>query len=341
MSKKDENLVVIDADSLVYIIAYKFADLQVRQLGIIALDDFIKDIFKQTRAKYYLGYFGAIGNKNFRYDIAVTKPYKGTRAEKEDYILWWEPILKGRMKEKWGFVPVEEMEADDACTIAANKHRGKFKKVIVSTPDKDLFQIVEMHFYDYKKANGIIYCNQTVANRHLFIQLITGDTTDNIQGCAGAGVKAATDFYDETDTTVTTNINEDFYVNRAKECYVEWYTIVLRDKYLKSEEKKFLIQYKKDNEIKRLTADIKSDALKEFKPDLSHIKTEKEVHVLFEEMYALIKMIDTEKEGKKHNFTLGPPIKEDCIDWDEIINYENDLDDMVDFNDEITILDDL
>jgi len=35
------------------------------------------------------------------------------------------------------------------------------------------------------------------------------------------------------------------------------------------------------------------------------------------------------------------PIKENVIDWDEIINYENELDELQEFNEEITILDDL
>ena len=341
MSKKDENLVIIDADSLIYIVAYKYENLQIRQLGISALDDFIIDILKQTRSKYYLGFFGAVKSTNFRYNIAKTKVYKGNRPEKPDYIKWWSPILKARMEDHWGFAPVAEMEADDACVIAANKYREKFNKVIIATPDKDLFQVPNMHFYDYKKASEVIYCNETISNRHLFIQLIMGDTTDNIQGCLGAGKKAAEDFYNEIDKTDIELLNEAYYIKEANKCYYTWYQKIVKDKLLKKLEKEYLIEYKKENNIKRFTGKIKSEALKDFNPSLDSILTDDQIEELFKEMLPLIKMVDTEKEGKKHNFTTPAPIKENVIDWEEIINYENELEEMQDFNDDINILEDL
>jgi hypothetical protein len=45
------------------------------------LDEFISDILITT-GKDYLGFIGGKG-RNFRKDIAITKPYKGTRPENQ------------------------------------------------------------------------------------------------------------------------------------------------------------------------------------------------------------------------------------------------------------------
>jgi len=171
----NKNLVIIDADSIVYIIASKAKVLKLKAVGVKLLDDFIKDILISTKSNKYLGFFGKIGAKNFRYDIAVTKPYKGNRKkDKEDWYVFWEPLLKERMEVYWGFIPVDKIEADDAVCIAANFYRDKFNKVTVSSPDKDLLQIENMNFYNYFNATEF-YCTADVAQQKLAIQMLMGN----------------------------------------------------------------------------------------------------------------------------------------------------------------------
>ena len=338
--KKDENLVVIDADSLVYTVAYKFQNMFIRPMGISKLDEFIKDILMETKAKNYLGYFGAMGSKNFRYDVAKERPYKGTRPEKEDYIKFWEPILKDRMENFWNFIPVDKIEADDACTIAANVNRDKYKKVFIASPDKDLLQLPEMWFYDYNKRIKM-YCNETVSNRLFYCQVLKGDTTDNIGGLPGVGEGAASIAYEAIDKKTGEDVNEDFYMVKAREFYHEYFNVTLPAKETKKLQKQYLLDYKAENGVKRLTKVIKDEALQSFAPDLSHItKTTEEIDAYFEEIYALIYMLRTKEEGKKHGFKLCKPFKEDVIDWDAIVEFEAELDEIVD-QDDLDILDDI
>jgi hypothetical protein len=152
--EKENNLVIIDADSMIYIIG-SLEHLQLEPLGIMKLDEFISDILITTGSKDYLGF---IGGRNFRKDIAITKPYKGTRPEKPEWFVFW-PILAQRMIEHWGFQPCDNIEADDACAIARVKY-GDMYKITIASPDKDLLQIADTWFYDYSKRTTI-FCNET------------------------------------------------------------------------------------------------------------------------------------------------------------------------------------
>jgi hypothetical protein len=67
---------------LIYIIGSELEHLQLEPLGIMKLDEFISDILITTGSKDYLGFIGGKG-RNFRKDIAITKPYKGTRPENQ------------------------------------------------------------------------------------------------------------------------------------------------------------------------------------------------------------------------------------------------------------------
>jgi hypothetical protein len=89
---------------MIYIIGSELEHLQLEPLGIMKLDEFISDILITTGSKDYLGFIG--GKEDFRKDIAITKPYKGTRPEKPEWFVFWQPILAQRMIEHWGFQPV-------------------------------------------------------------------------------------------------------------------------------------------------------------------------------------------------------------------------------------------
>ena len=132
MAEQDKNLLVIDADSLVYIVGYKLMDMLIEPIGIMKLDEYITDMMTKQHCGSYIGFYGGKGGKNFRYDLAKTNEYKRARRirkEKEnelrkekiaagipveeDWYEFWEPVLKEHMRVFWKFEPVFNIEADD------------------------------------------------------------------------------------------------------------------------------------------------------------------------------------------------------------------------------------
>lgn len=133
------------------------------------------------------------GKNNFRYDIAKTAPYKGNRVNKPKpkYL----GILREHLVTEWGAVVAEGQEADDAIAIRATELK---EDCIVVSVDKDLDQIAGWH-YNFVKNTGY-YITPEEALHKFYMQLLTGDTADNIKGLRGIGpVKAAKILGDSTD----------------------------------------------------------------------------------------------------------------------------------------------
>lgn len=321
--KSKNNLVLIDADSIIYIIGSELEHLQLEPLGILKLDEFISDILITTGSKEYLGFVGGKG-RNFRKDVAVTKPYKGTRPEKPEWFDFWQPVLVKRMVEHWNFQPCDNIEADDACAIARAKHKDTHDKITIASPDKDLFQIPDTWFYDYTKR-VTVYCNATVSLHKFCHQLITGDSTDNIPGCVGAGKVAASEV---VSAIIKEGLDATKAIEKVKEFYVSWNVVLFKSKLAVKQEKEHLIKYKKTNGIARLTADLKSRALKSFVPDYSEVMSVSDALKLFKEQYTLVKLLDTVEDGEKHGFILAAPIEDSKIDWDSIEIFSEELDQM-------------
>lgn len=324
ITKSKNNLVIIDADSIVYIVGSNLENMLLEPLGIIKLDEFLKDILIATKAKEYLGFYGGRGS-NFRKAIAVSKPYKGNRpTEKPDWYIFWEPIFKKHMKQAWGFQNCDNIEADDAVAIAAEVHRNNYTKVIIASPDKDLYQIPEVWFYNYDKR-FTVHINESTATASLCKSYITGDTTDNIPGLVGAGKAVAHDVILDIQKK---GLNRKDALEEIKAFYIKWHTEILRDKHMKKQEAEYLTKYKVDNKLARLNATLKSTALKSFVFDSSILLDKVGALKLFIEQGKLLTLLSTETEGKLHKFILESPIEDKRIDWDAIDMFEIELDEL-------------
>lgn len=124
--------------------------------------------------------------RNFRYDVAKTRPYKGNRdkARRPTY----EDEIRQYIKENWDTYTGDYEEADDLLGIAQTKY-GPEGSVIISI-DKDLDQIPGLKYNFMHDVRYNITEEQAIYNFH--IQLMTGDSTDNIPGLPGVGpAKAA------------------------------------------------------------------------------------------------------------------------------------------------------
>jgi hypothetical protein len=123
------------------------------------------------------------GSTNFRDDIATIKPYKGNRPDRKPKCF---QDLTDWMIEN-GAVVTDGIEADDLMAIRANEipdERG-----IICTIDKDLLQVPGWH-YNFQK-DVLQYVDEEQAHFNLCVQILAGDSTDNIQGIPGIGVKKA------------------------------------------------------------------------------------------------------------------------------------------------------
>lgn len=119
--------------------------------------------------------------KCFRHRIAKTRPYKGNRDEARRPT--YEKEIKRFIKENYDtYVAVDE-EADDLMGIAATKY-GPHESILI-TLDKDLDQIPGLKYNWLHEVGYEIDENRAWYN--LCIQIMAGDSTDNIPGLPGIG----------------------------------------------------------------------------------------------------------------------------------------------------------
>jgi 5'-3' exonuclease len=146
---------LIDADSLLY---YEMGKETLEE-AIAGLDQRLSHILEQCNTASYVGYL--THGKCFRYDVDSeykAKRSKSNRSEADDLVSYFSYSLN---------VPT-----------------------IICSPDKDVLkQCVGMH-YNYGKAE-FVHTSPEEALKFLWIQALMGDSTDNIKGIPGVGIKTA------------------------------------------------------------------------------------------------------------------------------------------------------
>lgn len=160
----------------------------------------ILSILKETGSEEYQIFL--TGKGNFREQIAKTLPYKGNRDKSHKPEYYHE--LKDYLIRKWGTREVDGMEADDALGI------NQTEDTVICSIDKDLLMIPGNH-YNFKLKEKK-YINEFEGIRNFYLQLLTGDPTDNIPGLPGIGPKRASKILDGAET------EEELY-ERCRESY--------------------------------------------------------------------------------------------------------------------------
>lgn len=173
---------LIDADSLLYRVGFA-AEEEHEKIAKARLDETLEMLIFQDLEKCTAYQLFTSGSYNFRYNIAITVPYKGNRSDlKRPKHL---EALKEHIVVKWDANVSFNKEADDDVCIAA--HEEPYS--IIAHIDKDLDQIpgshynyVKKEFYNIGKFEGL---------KNLYKQALVGDVADNIKGVKGIGkVKA-------------------------------------------------------------------------------------------------------------------------------------------------------
>lgn len=184
------SILAIDGDILAYRIAAACEesfngacdDLIDGTINSIALDTGI------NKMRVYLS-----GSNNFRYSIAVTKPYKGNREglKKPQHLSYcYDYIVKN-----YRAITCHGYEADDA--IASDMVQNG---AIHCGIDKDIMQIAGRHYNFVEKTWTDITQEQATLN--FYRQILTGDSTDNIPGLPRVGEKTAEKIIHSADTAM-------------------------------------------------------------------------------------------------------------------------------------------
>ncbi len=180
-------LTIFDADSIVFTVAWSFRTKKATNLVKLNTNKFISDVLVNSGADDYIGFYASKEDgfkPNFRY--AIDPKYKANRPPTPDFVIKWGPTIRKVFKDGWGFVPVEGMEADDAVAIAVEQYRDKYDEITVATFDKDLRQIPNVVFYNMRK-HTMEKIENFDALKNFYIQMLMGDSTDNIKAIAGIG----------------------------------------------------------------------------------------------------------------------------------------------------------
>ena len=166
---------LIDGDILVYSVGFSTEDENELE-AILKMDSRIDEITFNCGASDYVVYLS--GSSNFRKQLFPA--YKAHRKQPKpkhyqvlrDYLI---DVEKAKV--------ADNQEADDLLGI------NQTNETIICSIDKDLNQISGWHFNWMKQEAYEV--SQADADRFMWLQLLTGDATDNIPGIYGVGpVKA-------------------------------------------------------------------------------------------------------------------------------------------------------
>lgn len=156
----------------------------------------------QIKCDYCLVLFDA-KRQNFRNDIFPD--YKGTRKDIPEELIPQFPIIHEAVEAlNLNFLEMEGYEADDLIATYAEMGLAKGMEVVVVSADKDLMQLIRpgVEYYDPMKDKFFspedvkekfgVYPEQVVD-----VQALAGDSTDNIPGVPGIGLKTAAQLINE------------------------------------------------------------------------------------------------------------------------------------------------
>lgn len=176
-------IALIDADSLMFQSCF---NVDSKEHALEKYDDLVESIVIECFADEKK--LAIKGDDNFRYKLA--DDYKANRAGAiPEAVTEWLPIIREHALEN-GAIPVESGEADDLVSQWA--YEEGYQDCVVCHMDKDLDMIPGEHYnYHYNKMKHYTVSHDE-ADFNFHMQLLMGDSADNIKGLYGVGpAKAA------------------------------------------------------------------------------------------------------------------------------------------------------
>ncbi len=135
--------------------------------------------------------------------------YKANRSEPPEDLVPQFPLMRDAIR-AFGLIPIEQdkYEADDLIATYAKQARERGADVLIISADKDLMQLIQPGVFMYDPASGDrderrIGENEVVdyfgvsAEKVVDVQALAGDSTDNVPGAPGIGIKTAAQLINE------------------------------------------------------------------------------------------------------------------------------------------------
>ena len=142
-------------------------------------------------------------------------PYKANRSEPPEDLLPQFPLMRAAVR-AFGLLPVEQdrFEADDLIATYSREARERGADVLIISADKDLMQLVGPRVAMYDPASGEAGAKGAREERRIGpeevyayfgvppekvvdVQALAGDSTDNVPGARGVGLKTAAQLINE------------------------------------------------------------------------------------------------------------------------------------------------
>ena len=129
--------------------------------------------------------------------------YKAHRPDPPEDLIPQFPLMRATVR-AFGLTPIEQdkYEADDLIATYATQARARGADVLIVSADKDLMQLIEPGVAMFDPASGdreerrigpqeVFDYFGAAPDRVIDIQALAGDSTDNVPGAPGIGVKTA------------------------------------------------------------------------------------------------------------------------------------------------------
>lgn len=177
---KEINTLAVDGD----IVAYRCSAVceeETKDVAMETIDEFLFNMARQTGISNVVIFISP--QTNFRYDVAVTKPYKGNR--KSIVHPKYREFNSMYLQKSYGAQVIKGYEADDAIASFMTQHEG----VAHAGIDKDIRQVEGWHYNFVKRIWQYTDDEDSVLRQYR--QACMGDTSDNIPGLPGIGAKKA------------------------------------------------------------------------------------------------------------------------------------------------------
>ncbi len=253
--------------------------------------NFIASLGKEFPTDYIA--FAIDSEHSFRKELY--KDYKANRKEAPDALKLQLPIAIDLI-EKMGFkmIKMDGFESDDIIASLAKKASQKGIKVKIISSDKDMYQLLDenISIYDPSKKKEITKkeCFEKFGvypQNFIDFQALVGDSSDNIPGVKGVGVKTAAKLINEYKTL------ENIYSN------IDNIKGALQKKLIEGKESAFL-----SRELVRLKTDLIEDInLNEFKtPKEPILKVEEDLKKL--DITAILKRVKKPKKELKFDVVI-------------------------------------